>query len=153
MNDPCFCAVIKALLLELKFTKLQSYLHNIPMIETTILLSRHEWFIPVFIEIVLKNINAYNGRDVAFGMTLISIWLKQVDHLPTNFDFKSFRPVLSVLDEQFDHDLGCCRTLELLYHNLHKVPLNKRISLFEILCSRNNTMFYRLFFHWSYNVR
>jgi hypothetical protein len=46
------------------------------MIETTILLSRHEWFIPVFIEIVLKNINAYNGRDVAFGMTLISIWLK-----------------------------------------------------------------------------
>ena len=75
MFHPGLCAIIKALLQELKYTKLQNYMLNKPMIETTISLSKHEWFIPVFIEIVLKNINAFVGRDVAFGMTLISKWL------------------------------------------------------------------------------
>jgi hypothetical protein len=75
-----------------------------PLIQTTILLSRHQWFVPVFIEILIKQLNAYKGKDVEFGMTLISKWLQQRETLPTNFQYISFFNVLQVLDERFDHE-------------------------------------------------
>lgn len=105
----------------------------------------------MFIELLLKRINAYQGRDVAFSMTLISHWLQQCENLPTNFEFKSFNQVLVVLEERFDHEVAVQRTILLLYHNLHKFPLAKRLAVIEQLLAPE--LFHRLFFHWSYNVR
>jgi hypothetical protein len=41
--------------------------------------------VPAFIEILIKQLNAYKGTDVQFGMTLISKWLQQRENLPINF--------------------------------------------------------------------
>ena len=115
------------------------------------LLSRNQWFVPVFFEIMIKKINAYRGMDVAFGMTLISKWLQQCESLPTNFQYNSFFNVLQVLDERFDHEVAIERCLLLLYNNLHKFPLKNRFAILEALLAP--ALFNRLFFHWSFNVR
>lgn len=151
LKIPGFSAIIKALLQELKHQQVSHWKDDHPLIQTTVLLSKHEWFVPVFIEILLKRINAYKGRDVAFSMTLISRWLQQCETLPTNFEFKSFNQILVLLEERFDHEVAVQRTLLLLYHNLHKFPLVKRLAIIEQILAPD--MFHRLFFHWSYNVR
>jgi len=77
LQIPGFCAIVKAILQELKkLINLAERRTDEPLFHTTILLSRHHWFVPVFIEILIKRINAYKGMDVAFGMTLISKWLQ-----------------------------------------------------------------------------
>lgn len=146
---PGFCAIVKALLQELKAMQLSQDRDCI--VETTRLLSKHEWFVPVFIQIILTKINAFVGRDVANGMAWISQLLQECETLPTSFSFSTFGNVMQVLDERFDHEIGVHRTLLLLYHNLQKFPLAKRFTLIDNLLSKE--LFHRLFFHWSYNVR
>ena len=117
--------------------------------------------------------NVYKSLD------LVNTWFKAIENynvpIPTNFDFSFFlkglicNSLLLIIGEgihiviEGEHSLCIAKSIWLIYNNYHSFPSNFILTilnwiLVEIkreICELllNDSTFFKLFLHWSWNVR
>ena len=113
----------------------------------------NEKLLSVFVTIVFKKTNAFDTTSVVSALELIVKWFQCIENnngvIPASFDFSFFFKGVDMLMD-LDHAISGSKCLWMLYKILHIFPLDSRWILVEHLFGER---FYRLFFHWSWNIR
>ena len=108
----------------------------------------------VTIRIVFLKTHAFNTVTVMRSMDMAQKWFLKLNEkriiIPSDFDWTFFMHGIEKL-LNLDHGSSTAKVIWLLYQILHVIPKNERDRLLTGML--NPKEFYKLFFHWSWNVR
>eukprot|EP00826_Nyctotherus_ovalis_P065546 TRINITY_DN9638_c0_g2_i1.p3 TRINITY_DN9638_c0_g2~~TRINITY_DN9638_c0_g2_i1.p3 ORF type:complete len:138 (-),score=43.80 TRINITY_DN9638_c0_g2_i1:60-473(-) len=116
----------------------------------------------VFVNILFHKTPVYDYYTVDASLGFVTLLFTSLHNhhktLPSNFDFQLFFNGIDIL-LKMDDLLSCEKCLWMIYKIVHLLP-SKRLAegvdkergivLYKKLIGQN---FYKLFFHWSFNVR
>ena len=108
----------------------------------------------VVIHISFSKTNKFDSAAVWKTMQMSQRWFLKLQRrglsIPSDFNWPFFMKGVNML-LTMDHSTSTSSVIWLLYQILHVIPCDIRNVLINNLIGREN--FYRLFFHWSWNVR
>eukprot|EP00003_Mantamonas_plastica_P032098 TRINITY_DN8603_c0_g1_i1.p1 TRINITY_DN8603_c0_g1~~TRINITY_DN8603_c0_g1_i1.p1 ORF type:complete len:330 (-),score=114.31 TRINITY_DN8603_c0_g1_i1:10-999(-) len=130
-------------------------------IQRDILLGFHQsllnsWMLVDFVNVVLRNTNAFAMNDVIDSLDCLSTWFQLVNQrcgLPFEQQGSDYWQLLMAIDMLLDteHYAILMRTLKFVYDIVHMVSGSNRLALVDLLMG--NQRFYALFLHWFPEVR
>ena len=158
---PGYATLVKAILYELKLRGIKYYPDALK--ETCCALLANENMLTVFVNILFHKTPVYDHYTVDISLSFVTLLFNSLhkEHRkspPSNFDFQLFFNGIDTL-LKMDDLLSCEKCLWMIYKIAHLLPSNyilynidkeRGIILYRKLIGQN---FYKLFFHWSFNVR
>ena len=164
---PGYNVLIKNFLIELKKRDVKQLPEA--LIDTSVTLLKNEKLLNIFIAIIYNKTRVYDSSNVFAVFELVNTWLQALTtyqkKIPSTFDYNFFFKGLFMVIEG-DHSLNIAKVLWVLYNNISLITqgTSKIYSVLEFiytLADRKQTLcdfllgsqFFRLFLHWSFNVR
>eukprot|EP01017_Pseudomicrothorax_dubius_P027990 TRINITY_DN3285_c0_g1_i9.p1 TRINITY_DN3285_c0_g1~~TRINITY_DN3285_c0_g1_i9.p1 ORF type:complete len:592 (-),score=116.91 TRINITY_DN3285_c0_g1_i9:199-1974(-) len=119
---------------------------------STSLLHNERLFNPFF-TIIFKKTSLYDSVNVCRALELVSLWFKTLERysrkLPNSFDYAFFfKGIFLILESE--HAICISQALIVIYNHLHFFPDDVKKEFAEYFFGK---MFFKLFLHWSHNVR
>ena len=149
---PGYKETLKALLEEMKYRYIDSYTEA--LVATVRSFCSNPRVLNAVVRIAFSKTHKFDSSAVWKTMQMSSRWfLKFNNHdlsIPSDFDWAFFMKGVNML-LTLDHSTSTAAVIWLLYQVLHVLPNNQRNALVGNLLVPET--FYRLFFHWSWNVR
>ncbi|EAR90403.2 hypothetical protein TTHERM_00112530 (macronuclear) [Tetrahymena thermophila SB210] len=148
---PGYLTLLRAFLIELKSRDILQYPEALKLASQSIL--NNERLLNILITLIYNKTNVYDSNKTVQTFDLINSWMQFLiqnnKNIPTVFDFSFFlKGIRTVLDQ--DHSICLARVIWVIYNNFTLFPPDFQKEICEYLFSN---LFFRLFMHWSYNVR
>ncbi|KAL4500572.1 hypothetical protein ABPG72_002996 [Tetrahymena utriculariae] len=148
---PGYLTLLRAFLIELKSRDILQYPEALKLASQSIL--NNERLLNILITLIYNKTNVYDSNKIVQTFDLINSWMQFLiqnnKNIPTVFDFSFFlKGIRTVLDQ--DHSVCLARVIWVIYNNFTLFPPDFQKEICEYLFSN---LFFRLFMHWSYNVR
>ncbi|KAL4460366.1 hypothetical protein ABPG74_000117 [Tetrahymena malaccensis] len=148
---PGFVDILRAFLYEIQKRDTKSYPEALKT--TSFSLLQHDEIINIYLRIIYAKTNIYDSTNVFNAFEMIDQWFKKMiemqKRLPVNFDYAFFfRGIKLVLEG--DHAVSISKALWLLTNCFQLLPITQKRDILKVIFSN---MFFKLFMHWSPNVR
>ena len=149
---PGYNIVVKCFLIELKEREIDKY--NEAMVEASISLLRNSNLLNPFLYILFNKTNIHCFQIIFSSFDILSSWFdstyKYQRTLPKTLDISFLNKGLRIAIKN-EVCLGVAKALWFVYRHFHMIRGNFRKKLMSDLILDEE--FYRLFFHWSIDVR
>ena len=104
------------------------------------------------LRIIYGKTNIYNQPSLLRMLGILSHFIDAIlkKNLTSHFPYVYFMKHLRIVLEKLECSISISQTLALFYNFYDKFEKNFR---YELSCYLLGSQFWRLFYHWSYNVR
>ncbi|EAR90961.2 hypothetical protein TTHERM_00145660 (macronuclear) [Tetrahymena thermophila SB210] len=148
---PGYQILMKSFLLQMAKKETRNLIDSLKIASMNLLLNPN--LLKIYIHIAYRNTKVFDHRNVMSTFNLIDLWMQTLSqnhqNIPADFDLKSFLKGIQMILEG-DHAMCISKGLAIIYNNYNLLSNDIRQEVIEYLFGN---IFFKLFMHWSQNVR
>ncbi|KAL4506503.1 hypothetical protein ABPG72_000074 [Tetrahymena utriculariae] len=148
---PGYQILMKSFLLQMAKKETRNLIDSLKIASMNLLLNPN--LLKILIFIAYRKTKVFDHRNVMSTFNLIDLWMQTLSqnhqNIPADFDLKSFFKGIQIILEG-DHAMCISKALAIIYNNYNLLSNDIRKEVIEYLFGN---IFFKLFMHWSQNVR
>ncbi|KAL4459972.1 hypothetical protein ABPG74_003498 [Tetrahymena malaccensis] len=148
---PGYQILMKSFLLQMAKKETRNLIDSLKIASMNLLLNPN--LLKIYIHIAYRKTKVFDHRNVMSTFNLIDLWMQTLSqnhqNIPADFDLKSFLKGIQIILEG-DHAMCISKGLAIIYNNYNLLSNEIRQEVIEYLFGN---IFFKLFMHWSSNVR